>query len=298
MHRQAERALLRHALATIAYRTQKALRGAPPSFGDVDAGHRVRTPSELVRHMTSVLGYARTFVLGGQYRPEPLPDLAAEVERLHAILADLSRLLASDAPLLDTTEEHLLQGPIADALTHVGQLALLRRLAGAPVAPENFVVAAIDVDRLGPDQSEPRSPDEVWPEAPDAPPAHGTGGGTPAAPRPVRRATAPHDTWGAGCDAWHLLRDPHLSVIEERVPAGAGETRHRHRRAQQLFYVLAGVATMELEHEVHELAAGDALHVPAGAAHRLVNRGTDDLRFLVVSAPMARGDREGVPEDA
>jgi hypothetical protein len=72
------------------------------------------------------------------------------------------------------TTEQLLQGPFADAMTHAGQLAMLRRLAGIPVAPENFVVAGIDPERLGPEQADPVSPDEVWPEAPAdwLPPTH------------------------------------------------------------------------------------------------------------------------------
>lgn len=158
--------MLRHFLAALAYRTQKALRDAPPDFGGFDAGGRVRTPRDLVRHMTSVLGYARTYLVGGRYWPEPLPDLAAEVERFHAMLADLSGRLERDEPLRDITPEQLLQGPFADAMTHAGQLALLRRIAGAPVAPENFIVADIRADRLGMEQPLPASPDAEWPEAP------------------------------------------------------------------------------------------------------------------------------------
>ncbi len=160
------RGLLRRFLAALAYRAQKALRAAPPSFGAFQAGRQVRTPVELVRHMTSVLGYARTFFIGGTYRPEPLPDLAAEVDRFHAMLRDLAALLEAGTPLHGTTPERLLQGPLADAMTHVGQLAMLRRLAGSPVPPENFIVAAIDSANLGPDQPAPASPDEEWPEAP------------------------------------------------------------------------------------------------------------------------------------
>ena len=159
-----KRAMLRHVLAALAYRTQKALRGAPESFGTFQAGNQVRTPAELVRHMTSVLGYARTFFEGGRYRPEPLPDLAAEVVRFHAMLEDLGRHLAAGSELRGTTEERLLQGPSADAMTHAGQLAMLRRLSGSPVRPENFVKADVDPDNLGPDQAEPVSPDTAWPE--------------------------------------------------------------------------------------------------------------------------------------
>ena len=73
----------------------------------------MRTPTELVRHMTSVLGYARTFFPGGSYRPHPLPDLNAEIARLHVMIEDLGRLLEEGAPLRCTTEERLLHGPLA-----------------------------------------------------------------------------------------------------------------------------------------------------------------------------------------
>ena len=162
-----KRDLLRHFLAAIAYRTQKALRGAPPEFGGFQPGNQIRTPAELVRHMTSVLGYARTFFIGGQYWPEALPSLNEEVTRFHETVEDLARHLESGTPLLrEMSEEQLLQGPFSDAMTHAGQLAMLRRLAGVPVPPENFVFAEITPARLGVDQAEPAQPDEVWPEAP------------------------------------------------------------------------------------------------------------------------------------
>jgi hypothetical protein len=90
--------------------------------------------------------------------------MADEVQRFHDVLQDLGKLLISGAPLGGITEEQLLQGPFADAMTHAGQLALLRRLAGEPVPPESFVDAAIRSDRLGPDQPEPVSADVDWPE--------------------------------------------------------------------------------------------------------------------------------------
>jgi hypothetical protein len=164
-HVSDKRAMLHHFLAAIAYRTQKALRDAPENFGEFRAGHDVRTPTELVRHMTSVLGYARTYFVGGEYRPEPLPTLAAEVERFHKMLTDVAGHL-HDSQLRGIEPEQLLQGPFADAMTHSGQLAMLRRLAGKPVPPENFIVADITPERLGKNQSMPRSPDRVWPEAP------------------------------------------------------------------------------------------------------------------------------------
>ncbi|CAN5708298.1 hypothetical protein BH18ACI4_BH18ACI4_06080 [soil metagenome] len=170
-----KRVLLRHFLAALAYRTQKALRGAPSDFGTFRAAEGIRTPTELVRHMTSVLGYARTFFVGGQFRPDPLPSLPDEILRFHEMVKDLSRYLDMGTPLPEgLPAERLIQGPLADAMTHAGQLAMLRRLAGAPVAPENFVVAEIDAERLGPDQADPVSPDALWPEASKdwVPPTH------------------------------------------------------------------------------------------------------------------------------
>lgn len=125
-----KRSMLRHFLAAIAYRTQKALRDAPPSFGTFDAGSQVRTPTDLVRHMTSVLGHARMLFVGGRYHAEPLADLSAEIVRFHEMLVDLAHHL--ETGLRGTTQERLLQGPLSDAMTHAGQLAMLRRLAGSP----------------------------------------------------------------------------------------------------------------------------------------------------------------------
>lgn len=159
-----QRDLLRHLLASLAYRTQKALRGAPDSFGDFSAGNKVRTPSDVVRHMASLIGYARTFFHGGSYRPAPLPTLSAEVARLHEQIALLGQDLASGAPLRDLTLEQLLRGPLADAVTHVGQIAMLRRIAGVPIPPENFIYAGMSPDNLGPDQPPPARPDTEWPE--------------------------------------------------------------------------------------------------------------------------------------
>ncbi|MEP6706988.1 MAG: hypothetical protein ABJC05_05690 [Pyrinomonadaceae bacterium] len=162
-----KRSLLRHFLAALAYRTQKALRDAPAEFDNFRAGHETRTPSELVRHMTSVLGYARTYFIGGNYRPEPLPSLKEEIIRFHGMLEELARHIEAGTPLLQgLSAERLLQGPFSDAMTHAGQLAMLRRLAGVPVPPENFIVADVQPERLGIEQAEPVSPDEEWPEAP------------------------------------------------------------------------------------------------------------------------------------
>src|SRR5277367_5644330 len=144
-----QRKLLRHFLAALAYRTQKALRGASPDFGDFRAAAQVRSPHELIQHMDSVLGYSRTLFIGGTYRPPVLADFGEAVKHFHEVLADVAHYLevGTEFPA-DITAEVLLQGPFSDAMTHAGQLALLRRLAGSPVAPENFVFATISAANL------------------------------------------------------------------------------------------------------------------------------------------------------
>lgn len=160
-----DRELLRHFLGAIAYRAQKALRDAPAHYPTFSAGNRVRTPTELVRHMASLMGYVRTFFEGGTFTAEPLPSFDAEVARFHHLLEAVSALLAAGARCSITTEQ-LLQGPFADVMTHVGQLAMLRRLADSPVAPENFIYADIRGDRVDTAQPPPARPDTHWPEAP------------------------------------------------------------------------------------------------------------------------------------
>ena len=161
------RRLLRHFLAALAYRTQTALRGAPHDFGDFRIATTVRTPRELLAHMTSVIGFARTTLHGGNFSAPLLASLADEAARFHDTLAALHADLG-DATLIGTmSDERLLQGPLADAMTHAGQLAMLRRLAGSPVAAEDFSEAAIDTMNVGPAQPRPASPDASWrPERP------------------------------------------------------------------------------------------------------------------------------------
>lgn len=112
--------------------------------------------------------------------------------------------------------------------------------------------------------------------------------------RAVSTDNAEHYNWGDACDGWHLLAGDDLSVIEERMPPGTAEQRHRHARARQFFYVLEGEAALELEGKVHVLCRGEGLHVPPGAAHQMRNESTADVRFLVVSAPKSHGDRVAV----
>ena len=174
------RRLLRHFLAALAYRTQKALRGAPDGFADFRAGTHVRTPHELLWHMTGVVGYARTMLHGGTFTPPRLPTLADEVERFHATLAALSDDLADGALAARISDEQFLQGPLADAMTHAGQLAMLRRLAGAPVPSENFIFADVRADNVSAAQPEPAAPDRWWradrpPQPPGVRPREGDG---------------------------------------------------------------------------------------------------------------------------
>ncbi|MHC4223053.1 MAG: hypothetical protein ACYSX0_13355 [Planctomycetota bacterium] len=159
-----KRHMLHHLLAGIAYRMQKALRGAPADFAHFAAGSRVRTPHDIVQHMDSVLGYARTFFHGGTYQPPRLP-FEEQIALFHQKLDELAADLDGGTPLRGITEEQLLQGPFADVMTHAGQLAMLRRLAGSPIPPENFIFADVDRNNLGPQQAEPAAPDAEWPEA-------------------------------------------------------------------------------------------------------------------------------------
>jgi hypothetical protein len=160
-----KRSLIHHFLAALAYRTQKALRGAPPEFASFRAGGRVRTPHELIRHMDDVLGYSRTFFIGGNYRAPEFPDFQAAIAHFHETLADVARHIELGTKLRDVTPEILLQGPFSDAMTHAGQLALLRRLSGSPVPPENFVYADSQSSNLGTNQPLPVRPDKDWPES-------------------------------------------------------------------------------------------------------------------------------------
>lgn len=153
-----KRILLRHFLAALAYRTQKALRNAPESFSSFRAMPAVRTPHELVAHMESVLGYARTFFIGGEYDQVPLSEFKAEILRFHATIEDLAHHLEIGTPFRNITPEKMLQGPFSDAMTHAGQLAMLRRLAGSPVPPENFIYADVQPDNLGIEQPFPVRP--------------------------------------------------------------------------------------------------------------------------------------------
>jgi hypothetical protein len=116
--------------------------------------------------MDDVLGYSRTLFIGGSYRAPDLPDFQAAIVHFHETLADVARHIEIGTELRNSTPEILLQGPFSDAMTHAGQLGLLRRLAGSPVPPEDFIFAEISSSNLGPEQPLPARPDEIWPEKP------------------------------------------------------------------------------------------------------------------------------------
>src|ERR1700747_3245214 len=150
------RQLLRHAVATVAYRGGKALRGASSAFAEFTCGEGGRTPAKIVAHMGDIFDWALSVVRGEESWHESAPlEWNSEVARFHASLKKFDDYLASSEPL-HAPAERLFQGPIADALTHVGQLAMLRRLAGCTMRSENYSVAEITAGRVGAEQAAPR----------------------------------------------------------------------------------------------------------------------------------------------
>ena len=151
-----KRALLRHTVATVAYRGGKAVRGAPASFAAFSADGSPRSPVVILAHIGDLFDWALSQAEGAEKWSDSTPlDWDREGERFFASLKRFDDFLASDAPLA-VTPERLFQGAIADALTHVGQLAMLRRLAGARITGENFSRAEIVTGRVGADQTKPK----------------------------------------------------------------------------------------------------------------------------------------------
>lgn len=151
-----KRDLLRHTLATLAYRGGKALRGAPEGFATFRIGDSSRTPGQILAHIGDLFDWAHSQLRGEHTWQSSAPgSWEADSVRFFDGLARLDAFLASDAPL-GFPPEKLFQGPIADAFTHVGQLGMLRRLAGSPVRGENYVKADIVAGRVGAEQVAPR----------------------------------------------------------------------------------------------------------------------------------------------
>ena len=150
------RELLRHSLATVAYRGGKALRGSPDHFGSFHIGDKTRTPAQILAHMGDLFDWGLSIAQGQQawHDSTPLP-WNAEVERFFAAMKKFDDHLASDEPLHGSAEG-LFQAPVADALNHIGQIAMLRRLAGSPIKGENYFKADIAAGHVGLEQSAPR----------------------------------------------------------------------------------------------------------------------------------------------
>ena len=150
------RQMLRHTVATLAYRGGKTVRGAPASFASFRAAETTRTPGEILAHIGDLLDWALSIAQGQQkwHASTPL-EWDQEAQRFFTALRALDDYLASESPLA-VSPEKLFQGPIADALTHVGQIAILRRVAGSPMRGENYYVAEIEAGTVGPDQPAPK----------------------------------------------------------------------------------------------------------------------------------------------
>jgi hypothetical protein len=151
-----KREMLRHTLATLAYRGAKAVRDAPDSYASFHAGESTRTPVQILAHVGDLLDWGLSIAQGAEAWNNSAPlEMDQEVARFHRALENFDGYLASDAEL-HATCERLFQGPVADALTHVGQLTMLRRLAGASIKGENYSRAKIEVGRVGADQEAPK----------------------------------------------------------------------------------------------------------------------------------------------
>lgn len=151
-----KRQFLRHVVATLAYRGGKAISSPPDDFSSFRINETSRTPGQILAHIGDLLDWAFSIARGDQkwHNSEP-QSWDDDVSRFFAGLEAFDSYLASDAPL-GAEPEKLFQGAIADALTHVGQIAMLRRMAGGPVKGENYFVADIEAGRVGPEQSTKR----------------------------------------------------------------------------------------------------------------------------------------------
>jgi hypothetical protein len=151
-----KRDLLRHTVATVAYRGGKAVRGASEIFAAFKPAETSRTPAQILAHVGDLYDWALSIAQGAQAWHDSAPlAWQQEVRRFFETIARFDAFLASDAPLACAPEQ-LFQGPIADSLTHVGQLTMLRRLAGERMRSENYFKADISVGRVGAEQAAPR----------------------------------------------------------------------------------------------------------------------------------------------
>jgi hypothetical protein len=153
-HEEAELPLLRHTLATVAYRGAKVLRDVPPDFAGLRISPTSRTPCEILAHIGDLLEWALSMARGREtWQDTRSTDWPSQVERFFSGLARLDECLSSQS--IHCSPERLFQGPVADALTHIGQLAMLRRVGGAPVKGENYFRADIEMGSVGASQPPP-----------------------------------------------------------------------------------------------------------------------------------------------
>ncbi|MFQ5822355.1 MAG: hypothetical protein ACE5I5_20465 [Candidatus Heimdallarchaeota archaeon] len=151
--------MLRHFLAALAYRGTKAIKSAPDHYPDLDVGKGVKSPRRILAHISGVLTYAHSFYEQYETTRFATESWGREVSRFYEILKKLDKSFSESTPR-EVTEEQILQGPLSDAMTHIGQLCLLRRLADSPIPSENFIFADIKKGQVGPDQPQPVAPDE------------------------------------------------------------------------------------------------------------------------------------------
>jgi hypothetical protein len=150
------RAFLRHTVATLAYRGRKVVADVSDEVANFRAAETARTPKQILSHVCDLLDWAARLARGTQKWTERSCDTwDEEVTRFFAALDALDSALASDEPL-GFAAEKIFQAPIADALTHVGQIAILRRVAGSRIRGENYFKADITVGRVGRDQATPK----------------------------------------------------------------------------------------------------------------------------------------------
>ncbi len=138
---------MRHFLAALAYRARKTIVDAPADFATFGAAGK--EPAKILSHMGDLMAWSISLFGQEKWDPANESNWDKSVSRFFALIRELDDLLASGAPVRCYSEERMLQGPLADAMTHVGQLAMLRRMAGAATKAENFAAAPVHIGDVG-----------------------------------------------------------------------------------------------------------------------------------------------------
>ena len=153
MSKNNELELLRHYLATLAYRTQKAVSNPPDNFANLQIGKGVRTPIEILNHMSGLLLLVKAYLLSEKFEKPQILNWDEEINRFHNMLKEIDDLLTHSSKQDLKELKKLLQGPLSDAMTHIGELATLRRLAGSPIKGANYMKAKIEIGNVSKEQS-------------------------------------------------------------------------------------------------------------------------------------------------